>query len=297
VSIPAASRGRARVTQAAGTPAEWTCPSCEAIVSTSYCATCGEKALRPRDLTLRGLAEQFIEAVGSLDSGLARTLRLLLVRPGALTAAWMSGRRTPFIGPAKLFRDANAAFFAVQSLTHESIFSSTLESHLHHQDWSAIAQSLVDRKLALTGMTLEHYAAVFDHAVVLNAKALVILMVLPFALALHLLGYGTRLPFAANAVYALNFYAFLLLLFCVGLLVGAADMLFGGGGLASSPVDKTLSIVNVCACAAWLYAAEGVLHGGRRAARIARTALLTVAAVAIFFAYRFGLFLITLYTT
>jgi hypothetical protein len=262
-----------------------------------YCANCGEKSLRPRDLTLRGLAEHFMEAAGSLDSRLVRSLRLLIASPGALTVAWTHGRRTPCLGPVKLFLFANALFFAVQSFTHGSILSSGLESHLHHQDWSAIAQSLVDRKLARTGVTLERYAAVFDHAIVFNAKALVVLMVAPFALMLQVLGYRGRLPFATQVVYALHFYAFLLLLFSACLVAGAVDALLGGGGLLSPRVDKTLSIVNVCASATWLYVAEGRLHGSAAAARIARTALLTLAAVAIFFAYRFGLFLVMLSTT
>ena len=71
----------------------WTCPTCGIAQYTRYCGTCGERRLGHHDLTLVGLAEQVIEAVGHVDGRIFRTFRALLVTPGALTAAYLSGAR------------------------------------------------------------------------------------------------------------------------------------------------------------------------------------------------------------
>ena len=90
--------------------------------------------------------------------------------------------------------------------------------------------------------TVASYAPIFNQAIVLNAKTLIILMVVPFALLLPLAFYGTRQPFATHVTFSLHFYAFLLLLFCVSLAVSAVDVLVGGAGLQSARLDNILSV-------------------------------------------------------
>jgi len=276
----------------------WTCPSCAAAVSTPYCASCGERRpLSTRDLTLRALFEQLFHVISSVDGRLLRSLRGLLTRPGALTLAFVRGERKNYLGPIQLFFIANALFFATQSLTHMNVFSSSLDSHLHHQDWSNVAQSLVAERVQAKHVTLEAYAPVFDHAVVLNAKSLVILMVLPFALLLPLVFSSTPQPFVGHAVFALHFYAFLLLLFCAALVVALVSVWLGGPGLSSTRMDHAVSIVNFGVCLIYLYLAIGACYHSAGVLRLVQVLVLGVAAAGIVIGYRFLLLLITLYTT
>ena len=164
----------------------WICPNCGRPVLTAFCPACGESRLDPKDLTLKGLLNQIFNALSAVDGRLLRSFRMLLWRPGALSLAYMDGRRMPFTPPFRLFLFANMLFFAMQSMTSSSIVSETLASHLHEQDWSALAQRLVARRLEAKGTSLDLYAPVFDQAVTLNAKSLIILMVLPFTLTLAL---------------------------------------------------------------------------------------------------------------
>ncbi len=217
-------------------------------------------------------------------------------QPGVLTLAYVRGQRVPYIGPFQLFVIANVLFYLVQSLTNTNIFSSTLDSHLHHQDWSAYAQSLVASRLQLMQTTLESYAPIFNQAVSFNAKWLIILMVPPFALLLPILFHGQRHPFVTHLAFSLHLYAFLLLVFCVSIAVAAVDVLFGGAGLKSARMDNILSVVNLAVCAIYLYLAVGTVYGASGAARAIKAALLAVAAAALVLGYRFALFLITLYT-
>lgn len=275
----------------------WLCPNCKAETFTPFCAQCGERPIKAQDLTFRGVAARLFHATTSVDGRWLRTAWKLLRHPGALTLAYMEGARKPHTPPFQLFLVANVFFFAIQSLTGINIFGSSLDSHLHQQDWSALAQTLLDRHLTSTHRSLEQYTPVFDRAAVLYAKSLVIVMVMPFALVLPLVFFGRHRPFMAHLVFSLHLHAFLMLLFCVAVLAAGIDVLAGGGGLKSPVVDNVLSVVNAAACAVYLYAAVGAAYGAAGWARVAKVAVLTTAVAAAVVGYRFVIFLLTLYVT
>jgi hypothetical protein len=272
----------------------WVCPGCKTIVWTPFCGSCGERCIASRELTLRGVFERVLHALTSVDARVMRSLWLLLRRPGSLSLAYLQGLRKPYASPIALFLLANVLFFAVQSATGINIFGSSLDSHLNHQDWSALAQALVERHLRESHLSLEQYAPLFDAANVLHAKSLVILMVLPFTAVLALAFLRARRPALLHLVFALHLYAFLLLVFTLAVGVAYMDKLFGGAGLESARVDLALSLANVAACATYVYAAIGPVYSPRRFSRLPMALLLTLAAAAIVLGYRFVLLLITL---
>lgn len=277
--------------------AHWTCPSCKVTVTTQFCAQCGEEPIAPRDLSLRGLAEKITHAVTSIDAKVARTAWKLLRYPGELTLAWVSGIRKPYVAPFQLFLIANVLFFAMQSATSENVFSSSLDSHLHQQDWSALAQSVLSHRLETVHMTVEQYAPVFNRAVILHAKSLILLMTLPFALLLPLIFLRERRPFMTHMVFSLHLYTFLLLLFCVALLVAKLSALLGFGGLNVPMVDNVLSVINLTACAVYIHMAIRPAYNAPGLSRMIKAIVLALVVAAIVIGYRFALFFITLYAT
>lgn len=279
------------------TPSVWTCPNCAIAVHTPFCAACGERPIPPRDLTFRGLAEKLVHAISNIDGKALRTFRRLINHPGDLTVAYLEGRRQPFVAPFQLFLIANVLFFAVQWVTQAKVFSTTLASHLTHQDWSALAGPMVAKRLAEMGTTLERYAPAFDQAVVTNAKTLVILMVLAFAVVLPLVFGGRRRPFMGHVVFALHLYAFLLLMFCLAMGVVAVHVAYGGAGLASEQLDHLLSGVQLAVCTVYIYLAIGVVYSATGVPRVLKATLLAVAVAALVLAYRFVLLPITLFTS
>ena len=274
----------------------WTCPGCGAAVATPFCPTCGERPVSPFDQTARGMLAQLVKVVGGIDGRLVRSLRRLIASPGFLTEAHGRGLRKPFIGPFQLFVFANVVFFAAQSLTHINVLSSPLESHLQRQDWRDYAQQRVAERLRAKGTTLERYAPVFDRAVAFNAKALVFLTALPFAALLPFVFYRQRRPFLTHVVFALHAYAFLLLLFCAGLLVAAIDRSAGGSGLDSPRMDNILTALNLGIFGTYLYLAAGRAYGVAGWSRGLAALALALAAGFIMLGYRFVVFLITLAT-
>jgi hypothetical protein len=195
-----------------------------------------------------------------------------------------------------MFLVANVLFVAVQGLSGMNVFSSTLDSHLHRQDWSPVAQRLVAHRLEATQTTLERYAPSFNRAVAFNAKSLIIVMTVPFALMLPVLFYRERRSFGVHAVFAVHVYGFLLLLWCVSLGIAGVDVLCGGPGLESARMDDALSIFNMAGCATYLYVAIGRVYRARGAARLVASLVLSVGVAAVALGYRFGLLVLTLYT-
>lgn len=275
----------------------WTCPSCRTEVTTPFCPGCGERPLRPRDLTFRGLVEMVVLAISRIDVRLIRSVRLLVTQPGALTAAFRQGQRKPFIGPIALFLVANVLFFAVQSLTRMKIFSTSLGMHLNGMFWGDLADAMVGQRLQATGRTLEVYAPVFDQAVAANAKSMIGLMVPLMAAATAALFRRAMQPFAVHVAFSLHYHAFLLLLICVPLVAAIAEGMVGAPAVLPPLADDLVSVGLLAAVCLYLYAAIGRVFEARGLRRAVMAVALTVVAMASFLAYRFVLLPITLYTT
>lgn len=279
------------------TSSNWACPTCQMIRKTQFCSQCGEERLRPNDLTARDMLTQIAKGFSSIDGRLFRSYRSVLTKPGALTAAHVGGQRRSFLGPFALFFVANALFVAVQTATKTNILSSPLDSHLNNQDWSNLARTMVDHRLASRGIGLAAYGPIFDSAAIFNAKAGMIAMVLAFAPLLFPTFQSRHRPAGVHLIFALHLYAFVLTLMCVSVLISVAEHLMGGGGLGSPIVDRALSLFNVGACSLYIYLAIGHAYGARGISRFLKTLWLATAVAVLFVGYRFAIFLITFYTT
>jgi hypothetical protein len=73
----------------------WMCPTCREERATRFCGGCGEKRLEHHDLTITGFVGHALESLTHVDGRVFRSVRDLIVRPGALTAAYMRGQRRP----------------------------------------------------------------------------------------------------------------------------------------------------------------------------------------------------------
>jgi hypothetical protein len=269
-----------------------TCPTCGRDASSRYCPACGERQLRPGDLTLGHLLGQAIETITNTDGRVFGSVRDLLIRPGKLTSAYIEGRRKPYIAPLPLFLVTNVAFFAVQSVAGWRVFSTPLYLHLSDQLYSGLARTMVADRLAAMQTTLERYAPAFDQAAALNAKSLIVLMVPPFALVVWLLLGRRGRPIMTHVVFALHFFGFVLLLYCIGFPIAKL-----ASGLSDSVLDRTMLVIHLVSYAVYLWVAVGTVYGARGISRGLTSVTLTAAAIAGLLAYRFEIFLITLYTT
>jgi uncharacterized protein DUF3667 len=274
-------------------PEPWLCPTCRKPVSSTFCPDCGERQLDSHALTVRGLAEQIFLSLTSVDSKLIRSVWSLVARPGALTVAYLDGRRKPYLGPVPLFLMANVLFFAVESLLRSGVLATPLAMHLEREPWSPLAQMWVANRVAALQTTLDAFTPVFDQALALHARSWIIVMALSFTPVPLVLFLRRRMPVAAHAVFALHLYAFLLLLMSAGT---AVEALFGGPTSMPAWLDPVVSIALLAACAAYLYRAVGAVYATRGARRLLEVIVLAVGVAALVLGYRFALFVLTLYT-
>lgn len=80
------------------------CVSCEAPLSGTYCAQCGERRPDRSHLTISSFLHRTFEEIADFEhSKLIRSLRLLFFRPGYLTTEFLRGAVKPYLGPVKLY--------------------------------------------------------------------------------------------------------------------------------------------------------------------------------------------------
>ena len=120
-------------------------------------------------------------------------------------------------------------------------------------------------------------------------------MVPPCALVVWLLLRRRDRAVVTHAVFALHFFAFVLLAYTVLLSVATvAARLLGFNG---STLNGWLTLILLAIYTAYLYGAAGTAYGVTGFTRILKVAALAAAVPVILLGYRFVIFLITLYTT
>jgi hypothetical protein len=91
------------------------CLNCGAALTGRFCGTSGQRVLPP-DPSLRELLRDAWDEFAGYDGRFARTLRILLLRPGRLTTEVLHGRRNRYISPVRLYLFASVSFFLVAAL-------------------------------------------------------------------------------------------------------------------------------------------------------------------------------------
>ncbi len=96
------------------------CPNCDTVFDTAaaaprYCPHCGQEAvLHPPSVA--EFAHEFVGHYVAFEGSLWRTLRLLVFRPGRLTAAYLAGKRRHYVLPLRLYLSASFLFFLLFKL-------------------------------------------------------------------------------------------------------------------------------------------------------------------------------------
>lgn len=276
------------------------CVNCRQPLRGKFCAHCGEKRIELSDLTVRHFLGHAFEACTHVDGKIYRTVRSLLFRPGELTADYLTGRRRPYIGPLQLFLICNLAYFLLRPVLGWDTLSSTLGTDMEHSAFASTASQMVSAKLAASQVPLENYRAAFDPAAILLGKSLVILLVLLYALPLALLFFKRGRPALTHLVFALHFGAFFLLALIAGLgLLNLAKVLLAlaGYSLTYRQLDLGAVVPLLMAYGYYFHQATHRVYGVSGWSRGLQTFLLTALMLPVLTAYRFVLFLITLWTT
>lgn len=128
-------------------PAERQCSDCGAELHGEYCSACGQ-----RDEPIRQPIGHFVRASvednWSLDGRVWRSLGLLLARPGALTAAYVDGKRTRYVRPLRLYLLATILFFFLMSVVDPvTRFTTGLEAGTDDSTVTALMEATDAREI------------------------------------------------------------------------------------------------------------------------------------------------------
>lgn len=249
-------------------------------------------------MTLAHFLESVFESFLHADGRLASTARALLTRPGELTAAYIRGAHKKYLGPVQLFLIVNLVYFLVQSLTGWNTFSTPLSIHVGDLQYRDLANSILVHRLASLHLTYQEFEPIFNHSAGLHAKSLVILMIPFFALPVGLLFWRRQRMIVPHLIFSSHYWSFNLLLLCVCQVL--TSMVVWGlvkGGIKPSwqQVDNALTYVTVVIQAIYLFRASRKVYGQAWMLTVIKTTLLFFALSYVVLAFRFTLFLITLY--
>ena len=275
------------------------CPTCAGEVHSKFCPDCGEKKFGREDLSLHHFFSHALGEFFHFDSKIFRTFRLLFTRPGFLSAEYLRGCRKPYLHPFQLFFVANLIYFLLQPFTRWSGLKAWLNVQTHMMFYSGFASRLAAHRMAAKGMTEAQLNHAFDHAVDIQARSLVILIVPLFALIFWLLEWRKHRFFGEHLVFSLHFTAFWLTAIFVGIYGGSTVIVrtFAHAGITFSAdhLRLVLAVLSFTTLAVYSFVALRKVYGDAILAAAVKSLLLTASFDYVVDIYHFFLFLTALY--
>ena len=127
---------------------EKNCLNCQTTVVGRYCHLCGQENLEPKE-TVWHLVQHFFNDITHFDGKFFSTVKLLLRKPGFLSAEYIAGRRMSYLNPIRMYVFTSAFFFII-------LFSLKKPEDM--------VQSNTDRSLAQLELTLKGEQVALPHA-------------------------------------------------------------------------------------------------------------------------------------
>lgn len=111
------------------------CPNCGHKVDFHFCANCGQ-SLREIRTSIWHLVMELIGELFAFDSKLFRSIKLIYLKPGLLTLAFIDGKRRSYIPPIRMCLFISVFFFLTINLVNEIDFNhkgrTLVDDHLYN---------------------------------------------------------------------------------------------------------------------------------------------------------------------
>lgn len=196
------------------------CANCGTSLHGEWCHVCGQKRLDPGNRSLSYLLLDWWQQLTSLEGRWWQSFRDLVLRPGALSDAYLKGQRKRYLAPLTLFLLINVLYFVRAPMTD---FNLSLLDQACLQPWSALVHKQVSARIAPEtvacngpmrdadlprwGGLSARYQDIADEV----SRSMVIAHVPVIALFLGLLAGWRRWYYAEHVIVALHLFAFFLL--------------------------------------------------------------------------------------
>ena len=244
------------------------CTNCGNESAEVFCPQCGEKQPSHHDLTVSHFAHETVHELIHLDSKLFTTLKLLVTKPGFLTAEYFAGRKKRYITPLRLFLTLFAIqFFAFTVYKPAAVYE--IEKFAKF-DATGKLEAKMQAKAKKFGMTYEQYTERIDRRWQKNLSLLQLANILGLALVLKLL-YVTRHRYMVeHLVFGAHYLSFAYLF---NLLLVPA---FAYTGFKPGPAQTTIGVINIVVHLVYLWFAQRRFYGVTPGQATWKTAVLYV---------------------
>ncbi|MCE2731947.1 MAG: DUF3667 domain-containing protein [Flammeovirgaceae bacterium] len=184
---------------------EQDCRSCGNHFVGFYCNVCGEKVLLPEDKKLKSFLSTILVAVTFADSKFAKTLWLVIRKPGILSRDYSQGIRVKYVKPLQLFFILNLVYFLFPVF---QLFNSSLYTQITMLPHSDLAKSLVAQELKASGISFKAYALLYDSKSQSLAKLLIVVFILFASVPLSVIFRKKRMFFSDHSALAVELAVF-----------------------------------------------------------------------------------------
>jgi hypothetical protein len=179
------------------------CTNCGSAIVDVFCGTCGERQPDHHDLTVSHFFHDVLHEMLHFDSKIFRTLRLLIVKPGELTAEYFAGRKTRYIAPLRLFLTLFALqFFAFTVYKPVALYSIGAMTKMSH---NAQFETMMKDIAAAEHTTVEEVEHRFDETFQHRMSYMQLLNIFGIALVMKIL--HRKRFFAEHLVFAAHYCA------------------------------------------------------------------------------------------
>ncbi|MCU0401156.1 MAG: DUF3667 domain-containing protein [Algoriphagus sp.] len=189
------------------------CANCKHEFCGRFCNICGEKVVENEDFGLESYLMGLIGAYTSFDGKFWKSLSTLFTDPGKISFDLSRGVTVPYMKPITFFFLANFIYFL---LPYNYTFNSSLESQLTQMPYSDFAVDLVRQKMISKSLSEADLILIYGEISASLAKLLLFLLVvflLPF---LYLIAFSTKKNFATFLHLSLELSTFIILVPLVG---------------------------------------------------------------------------------
>ncbi|HRJ29848.1 MAG TPA: DUF3667 domain-containing protein [Cyclobacteriaceae bacterium] len=186
-----------------------TCKACGLAFSGSYCNRCGEKVLSPDEKSFRHFLSNVLNAFTFIDSKFYKTLRLMLLKPGYVSAQVIDGIRVPYIRPLSMFFIVNLFYFL---FTVSDTYNSRLYSQMNLMPYSSVTKKIVEQKIKAEKISIDAFRVNYEQQSTSLAKLLLIIFVLFTGLCIALFNIKSNKYFYDHITVSLEFNAMFILM-------------------------------------------------------------------------------------
>jgi len=183
-------------------PPDRYCLNCDTVVVDAFCAHCGQEYAGSNELSTRLTFHDLIDDAIQVNSTFFKTLWVLVVKPGELTDAYLTGRRARYVSPSKLYLVVSFVFFLIA----QQVDPITMDMVTDYMGKDYVVAAATEH-----GMSQLAFGQSIENRVADAFPTWLFVLVPGLAIGMKLLYWRRNRTFAAHTVFAFHYLSFMMI--------------------------------------------------------------------------------------